>query len=105
MNALYQAKQSHPELEIYVLVDWHRAQRGRIGAAAVNTNADWYCDMAAKHPNISVPVYGVPVNTREALGVLHLKALSLTTPLFIAVPASMMSISIRMINIVMIATS
>lgn len=73
MNALYQAKQSHPELEIYVLVDWHRAQRGRIGAAAVNTNADWYCDMAAKHPNISVPVYGVPVNTREALGVLHLK--------------------------------
>ncbi|EIT12543.1 hypothetical protein YPPY94_3761, partial [Yersinia pestis PY-94] len=31
MNALYQAKQSHPELEIYVLVDWHRAQRGRIG--------------------------------------------------------------------------
>ena len=34
MNALYQAKLQRPELEICVLVDWHRAQRGRIGAAA-----------------------------------------------------------------------
>ncbi|WON75955.1 CDP-diacylglycerol--serine O-phosphatidyltransferase [Serratia sp. UGAL515B_01] len=73
LNALYQAKQRRPELEIYVLVDWHRAQRGRIGAATANTNADWYCEMAAQHPHLSVPVYGVPVNTREALGVLHLK--------------------------------
>ncbi|MDU3786992.1 MAG: CDP-diacylglycerol--serine O-phosphatidyltransferase, partial [Serratia marcescens] len=30
LNALYQAKQRRPELEICVLVDWHRAQRGRI---------------------------------------------------------------------------
>ncbi|CAI1179531.1 CDP-diacylglycerol--serine O-phosphatidyltransferase [Serratia rubidaea] len=73
LNALYQAKQLRPELEICVLVDWHRAQRGRIGAAAANTNADWYCAMAQQHPDLSVPVYGVPVNTREALGVLHLK--------------------------------
>ena len=73
LNALYQAKQQRPELEICVLVDWHRAQRGRIGAAAANTNADWYCAMAAQHPQVSVPIYGVPVNTREALGVLHLK--------------------------------
>lgn len=73
LNALYSAKQQHPDLEIYVLVDWHRAQRGRIGAAATNTNADWYCAMADQHPGISVPIYGVPVNTREALGVLHLK--------------------------------
>jgi CDP-diacylglycerol--serine O-phosphatidyltransferase len=73
LNALYQAKQQRPELEICILVDWHRAQRGRIGAAAVDTNADWYCSMAAQHPEISVPIYGVPVNTREAMGVLHLK--------------------------------
>ncbi|MBE4976471.1 CDP-diacylglycerol--serine O-phosphatidyltransferase [Serratia sp. X3] len=73
LNALYQAKQRRPELEICVLVDWHRAQRGRIGAAAANTNADWYCAMASQHPEQSVPIYGVPVNTREALGVLHLK--------------------------------
>ncbi|WP_170138733.1 CDP-diacylglycerol--serine O-phosphatidyltransferase [Edaphovirga cremea] len=73
LSALYSAQQQRPELEICVLVDWHRAQRGRIGAAAENTNADWYCDMAAKHSQQSIPVYGVPVNTREALGVLHLK--------------------------------
>ncbi|KEY56848.1 CDP-diacylglycerol--serine O-phosphatidyltransferase [Serratia sp. DD3] len=73
LNALYQAKQHRPELEVSIFVDWHRAQRGRIGAAATNTNADWYCSMAEQHPQVSVPIYGVPVNTREALGVLHLK--------------------------------
>lgn len=73
LSALYEAKRQRPELDICVLVDWHRAQRGRIGAAASNTNADWYCRMATDNPDVSVPVYGVPVNTREALGVLHLK--------------------------------
>lgn len=73
LSALYAAKQQRPELDIRVLVDWHRAQRGRIGAAASATNADWYCEMAAQHPDHAIPVYGIPVNTREALGVLHLK--------------------------------
>ncbi|CUX97066.1 CDP-diacylglycerol--serine O-phosphatidyltransferase [Candidatus Hoaglandella endobia] len=73
LNALYHAKQSAPLLDIAILVDWHRAQRGRIGTTAANTNADWYCRMAQEHPGVDVPVYGVPVNTREALGVLHLK--------------------------------
>lgn len=73
LSALYAAKRQRPELEISVLVDWHRAQRGRIGAAASNTNADWYCRMAQENPGVEVPVYGVPVNTREALGVLHYK--------------------------------
>lgn len=73
LNALYDAKRQRPELEICVLVDWHRAQRGRIGAAASNTNADWYCRLAQENPGVAVPVYGVPVNTREALGVLHFK--------------------------------
>ena len=73
MQALYAARQASPELDISILVDWHRAQRGRIGAARGLTNADWYCEMAAQHPDIAIPVYGIPVNTREALGVLHLK--------------------------------
>ncbi|MBK5145880.1 CDP-diacylglycerol--serine O-phosphatidyltransferase [Budviciaceae bacterium BWR-B9] len=73
LSAIYQAKMRRPELEVAILVDWHRAQRGRIGAAAESTNADWYCKMAEQHPGVEVPVYGVPVNTREALGVLHLK--------------------------------
>ncbi|MEQ4889852.1 CDP-diacylglycerol--serine O-phosphatidyltransferase, partial [Klebsiella oxytoca] len=67
------AKQANPSLEIKILVDWHRAQRGRIGAAANSTNADWYYDVAQQYPEIDIPVYGIPVNTREALGVLHLK--------------------------------
>ena len=33
LSALYAAKRQRPELEVCVLVDWHRAQRGRIGAA------------------------------------------------------------------------
>ncbi|STT84545.1 CDP-diacylglycerol--serine O-phosphatidyltransferase [Klebsiella pneumoniae] len=73
MQALYDAKRQRPELDVRVLVDWHRAQRGRIGAAASNTNADWYCRMANENPGVDIPVYGVPINTREALGVLHFK--------------------------------
>ncbi|PWW09359.1 CDP-diacylglycerol--serine O-phosphatidyltransferase [Mangrovibacter plantisponsor] len=73
LAALYQAKKLRPELEVTVLVDWHRAQRGRIGVAASDTNADWYARMASEHPGTVIPVYGVPVNTREALGVLHFK--------------------------------
>nr|WP_310618245.1 CDP-diacylglycerol--serine O-phosphatidyltransferase [Pantoea cypripedii] len=73
MQALYAARQARPELDISILVDWHRAQRGRIGAARGFTNADWYCEMATQHPDSVIPVYGIPVNTREALGVLHLK--------------------------------
>ncbi|MBP2194690.1 CDP-diacylglycerol--serine O-phosphatidyltransferase [Pantoea cypripedii] len=73
MQALYAARQARPELDISILVDWHRAQRGRIGAARGFTNADWYCEMATQHPDSAIPVYGIPVNTREALGVLHLK--------------------------------
>ncbi|AEW44395.1 phosphatidylserine synthase (CDP-diacylglycerol-serine O-phosphatidyltransferase) [Serratia symbiotica str. 'Cinara cedri'] len=74
LNALYRAKQLRPKLEILILVDWHRAQRGRIGVTATNTNANWYCSMTNKHKqNISIPIYGAPINTREALGVLHLK--------------------------------
>ncbi len=70
-----------------VLVDWHRAQRGRIGAAASNTNADWYCRMAQENPGVDVPVYGVPINTREALGVLHFKGFIIDDSVLIAVPA------------------
>jgi CDP-diacylglycerol--serine O-phosphatidyltransferase len=82
LSALYDAKRLRPELEICVLVDWHRAQRGRIGAAASNTNADWYCRMAQENPGIEIPVYGVPVNTREALGVLHFKGFILDDSVF-----------------------
>jgi len=73
LRAVYEAKRQRPELDVRILVDWHRAQRGRIGAAASNTNADWYCRMAQENPGVDVAVFGVPVNTREAPGVLHFK--------------------------------
>lgn len=73
LSALYEAKRLRPGLDVRILVDWHRAQRGRIGASRGATNADWYCEMAEQNADIAIPVYGVPVNTREALGVLHLK--------------------------------
>lgn len=73
LSALYEVKKERPEIEVTVLVDWHRAQRGRIGDAATNTNADWYHRMSEDFPDVDIPVYGVPVNTREALGVLHFK--------------------------------
>ncbi|WP_457913663.1 CDP-diacylglycerol--serine O-phosphatidyltransferase [Candidatus Gillettellia adelgis] len=73
LNTLYQVKQIRPTLEICILVDWHRAQRGRIGVSTANNNADWYCAMANRYPDTLIPIYGVPVNTRETLGVFHLK--------------------------------
>ena len=73
LNALYQAKKINPNLDIKIFVDWHRAQRGRIGEDKTHTNARFYYQMKLQHPNVDVPVYGVPINRREVLGVLHLK--------------------------------
>lgn len=76
LAALYQAKRVNPELEIKILVDWHRAQRGRIGEDEGLSNADWYAKVKAEYQLPSeqeIAFYGVPINTREIFGVLHLK--------------------------------
>lgn len=76
LEALYQAKLANPNLEIKILVDWHRAQRGRIGEETTSSNADWYAKIKQQY---SLPLaqeiefWGVPVNGREIFGVLHLK--------------------------------
>lgn len=72
LDALHVAKTARPELDIRVLVDWHRAQRGLIGAGKHGGNAAWYQEQAKANSSI-VPIYGVPVQTRELFGVLHLK--------------------------------
>ena len=72
LSALYAAKAARPELEIAVFVDWHRAQRGLIGKTRSAGNAALYRDMA-RRLGPGVPVYGVPVQTREMMGVMHLK--------------------------------
>jgi CDP-diacylglycerol--serine O-phosphatidyltransferase len=76
LDALYSAKKRTPQLEILIFVDWHRGQRGLIGEqklpGRVAGNAAWYQEESAKHGG-SIPIYGVPVQTRELFGVLHLK--------------------------------
>lgn len=72
LDELYKAKQNNPALIVKVCVDWHRAQRGLIGAEQSEGNASLYKQYAANHQH-EVPVYGVPVRGREVFGVLHLK--------------------------------
>lgn len=74
LDALYQAKIANPALDIKVLVDWHRAQRGRIGEASSLSNADWYAKKNAEYAlENGIEFWGVPINGREIFGVLHLK--------------------------------
>ena len=72
LAAIYQAKQNHPTLDVRIMVDWHRAQRGRIGESQDSCNAAWYREESHCH-GIELPIYGAPVQTRELFGVLHLK--------------------------------
>jgi CDP-diacylglycerol--serine O-phosphatidyltransferase len=72
LEALYAAHRSNPALEILVLVDKHRAQRGLIGAVKSPGNAAMYQEYAARF-GPGVRILGVPVAGRELFGVFHLK--------------------------------
>ncbi|WP_090364986.1 CDP-diacylglycerol--serine O-phosphatidyltransferase [Ferrimonas sediminum] len=72
LHALYQAKQANPELDIHVLVDFHRAQRGLIGKGPQVGNDEFYRNTAAQYEH-GIEIHGVPVKNREWMGVLHLK--------------------------------
>lgn len=72
LDEIYQAKDKNPELDIKILVDWHRAQRNLLGAEKTTTNADWYCEQR-RNLQANNLFWGVPINTREVFGVLHIK--------------------------------
>lgn len=72
LEALHRAKAARPSLRIDVLVDFHRARRGRIGEARSAGNAAMYREFAERYGE-GVAVHGVPVHERELFGVLHLK--------------------------------
>ena len=73
LEALYDAKANNPKLDITVLVDFHRAQRGRIGKGGESGgNAQYYTEINQKKPH-SISIYGLPVKVREFFGVMHLK--------------------------------
>ncbi|MEC4724084.1 CDP-diacylglycerol--serine O-phosphatidyltransferase [Shewanella sp. D64] len=72
LAALMQAKDQNPALDVKVLVDFHRARRGLIGHKGDSGNYLMYrkVNAEAKHP---IEILGVPVKSREFMGVLHLK--------------------------------
>lgn len=74
LTALYEAKKKIPQLDIKVFVDFLRAQRGLVGDKKSIGNIRLYRELNGlyQHP---IKIYGVPVKSREFLGVLHLKGL------------------------------
>lgn len=72
LDALYAAKARCPTLRVSVYVDWHRARRGLIGDKRSEGNAGMYREYVHRLGD-GVEIRGVPVQTRELLGVLHLK--------------------------------
>ncbi|QUN07445.1 CDP-diacylglycerol--serine O-phosphatidyltransferase [Shewanella yunxiaonensis] len=72
LEALLTAKARRPQLDIKVLVDFHRARRGLIGHKGDGGNYRLYRQLMSKAAQ-PFTIYGVPVKSREFLGVLHLK--------------------------------
>ena len=72
LRALFEARQDNPALDVQIFVDFHRAQRGRIGEEAVQTNRDFYQRLTSEY-KYPIGIHGVPVKAREVFGVLHLK--------------------------------
>ena len=72
LTALYEAKQSNPNLDVKVFVDFLRAQRGLMGHAKSEGNVRLYREFDKKYEH-KIDILGVPVKSKEFLGVLHLK--------------------------------
>lgn len=73
LMALYAAKKANRALNIIVCIDYHRAQRGRIGEKkSASTNATWYQEVE-KAQQLGVKIIGIPVKRKELFGVQHLK--------------------------------
>ncbi|OUL56927.1 CDP-diacylglycerol--serine O-phosphatidyltransferase [Pseudoalteromonas ulvae] len=72
LTALHQASLARPTLDIKVFVDFHRAQRGLIGAKEKGGNAAFYQKFNQQYQS-NVQILGVPVKAKELFGVLHLK--------------------------------
>ncbi len=74
LKEILEAKKKNPQLDVKIFVDWHRAQRNLLGAEKTQTNSDWYCEACDEYTKAEENIFfGVPVNTREVFGVLHIK--------------------------------
>jgi CDP-diacylglycerol--serine O-phosphatidyltransferase len=72
LSAIYQAKQNNPELDVKIFVDFLRAQRGLMGHKKSIGNIRLYRELNEKYQH-KIDIFGVPVKSKEFLGVLHLK--------------------------------
>ena len=72
LTSLYEAKQKNPKLDIKIFVDFLRAQRGLMGHAKSEGNVRLYRELNNKYEH-SIEIFGVPVKSKEFLGVLHIK--------------------------------
>ncbi|WP_299005220.1 CDP-diacylglycerol--serine O-phosphatidyltransferase [uncultured Shewanella sp.] len=72
LSALMAAKARNPQLDIKVLVDFHRARRGLIGQKGDSGNYLMYRKVMQEAEH-GIDILGVPVKSREFMGVLHLK--------------------------------
>ncbi len=72
LTALYEAKKKNPKLDIKIFVDFLRAQRGLMGHAKSVGNVRLYREMHNQYQD-PIDILGVPVKSKEFLGVLHLK--------------------------------
>jgi len=73
LDALYDAKSRHPDMDISICIDFHRAQRGLIGAEkGGDTNTTWYQKVTDLRGH-GVKIFGLPVKRKELFGVQHLK--------------------------------
>ncbi len=73
LDAIYQRLEVCPQLQVIILVDFHRAQRGLIGKGKQQGNNLMYREYALRYPNRKVRYLGVPIKSKEMFGVLHLK--------------------------------
>ena len=81
LDALYEAKQKTPSLDIKVFVDAHRARRGLIGEKQSEGNRGLYLKYEELRAE-SIEIYGVACKTKELFGVLHLKGMVFDDLLF-----------------------
>lgn len=81
LHAIYKAKALTPTLDVKIFVDFHRAQRGLIGEKNSLGNRSLYLKLAEQY-NQPIEIYGVPVKSKELLGVLHLKGMVFDHELF-----------------------
>lgn len=81
LDALYNAKQETPSLDIKIFVDAHRARRGLIGEKESEGNRGLYLKYEELRDQ-SIEIYGVACKTKELFGVLHLKGMVFDDLLF-----------------------